>query len=127
MSLRTALGRVKGLGSAKTGLAHWQNQRLSALCLIPLSLWFVYALMGLVYAPLADVVAWVRTPYVTVLLLALILALFRHAQLGLQVVLEDYVHSPFLQLAGQVLVRGGAGLGALIAIVSILKIAFGGN
>ncbi|MSR14673.1 MAG: succinate dehydrogenase, hydrophobic membrane anchor protein [Gammaproteobacteria bacterium] len=123
MSLRTALGRVKGLGSAKAGLAHWQSQRLSALCLIPLSLWFVYALMGIVNQPFADVVTWIRTPYVTVLLIALVLALLRHLQLGLQVVLEDYVHSPILQIASQVLLRGGAGIGALIAIFSILKIA----
>ncbi len=127
MSLRSALGQVKGLGSAKAGLEHWRGQRLTALCLIPLTLWFVYALMGIVYAPHAEVVDWIRTPYVTVLLLALVIALFRHLQLGLQVVLEDYLHLPWLQITTQVLLRGSAALGALIAAVSILKIALSGN
>lgn len=127
MNLRSDLGRVKGLGSAKAGLGHWRAQRLSAVCLIPLTLWFVYALMGIVFAPYAEVVAWIRTPYVTILMLALLIALFWHLQLGVQVVLEDYIHSPWLQVAAQIVLRGATALGALIAIVSILKIALGGN
>lgn len=127
MSLRSDLGRVKGLGAAKEGLSHWRLQRLTALALIPLALWFVTTVMALVGAPHATVVAWIAQPHVTVLLLALCLALFWHLQLGLQVVLEDYVHAAWLQIAAQVAVRGAAVLGALVAAVSILKISAGVN
>jgi succinate dehydrogenase / fumarate reductase membrane anchor subunit len=125
MSLRSDLGRVKGLGAAKEGLGHWRLQRLTALALIPLTLWFVVTVLALVSAPYAAVVSWVAQPHVTVLLLALSLALFRHLQLGLQVVIEDYVHAAGLQVVAQVAVRGAAILGALIAAVSILKIYVG--
>ncbi|MBI2802288.1 MAG: succinate dehydrogenase, hydrophobic membrane anchor protein [Gammaproteobacteria bacterium] len=125
MSLRSNLGRVKGLGSAKQGVHHWRVQRLSALALIPLSLWFVTALMGLVTAPHSAVVAWLAQPHITVLLLALVTALFWHAQLGLQVVIEDYIHRPGRQIAAQLVVRAGAILGALAALVAILKISLG--
>ncbi len=127
MSLRSDLGRVKGLGSAKSGLEHWRLQRITALALVPLALWFVYALMSLVGAPYEAVVAWVAAPHITVLLLALIVALFWHAQLGLQVVLEDYIHAAWLQIAAQVAVRGACVLGALLGVVSILKISLGAS
>lgn len=127
MSLRSELGRVKGLGSAKEGVGHWKLQRLTAIALIVLSLWFVTALMSVVGAPHAEVVAWVGETHVTVLLLALSLALFWHLQLGLQVVIEDYVHTPWLQICLQLAVRTFAALGALLAIVSILKISLGVN
>ena len=125
MSLRSDLGRVKGLGSAKEGLGHWRLQRLTAIALVPLALWFVTALMSLITAPHAQVVMWISKPYVTVLLLALVVSLFWHVKLGLQVVIEDYVHSPWLQIALQVGVRWAAALGALLAIVSIIKISIG--
>ena len=125
MSLRSDLGRVKGLGSAKQGVHHWRVQRLTALALLPLSLWFVTALMSLVTAPHSAVVAWIAQPHITVLLLALVMALFWHAQLGLQVVIEDYIHRPGRQIAAQLVVRAGAILGALAALVAILKISLG--
>lgn len=123
MNLRTDLGRVKGLGSAKEGVGHWRLQRLTALALVPLSLWFVLSLLCMFGGSHAEVVAWVSAPHVTVLLIALSAALFWHLQLGLQVVVEDYVHTAWKQIALQVLLRIGAGLGALIAIVSVLKIS----
>lgn len=127
MSLRSDLGRVKGLGSAKEGLGHWRAQRMTAIALLPLALWFVTSLMALINAPHAAVVAWIAKPHVAVLLLALVIALFWHLKLGLQVVIEDYVHSPWLQIIAQVGVRWTAALGALLAIVSILKISVGMN
>ena len=123
MSLRSDLGRVKGLGSAKEGLGHWRLQRLTAVALVPLSLWFVLSLLSVFNDSYADVVAWVSLPHVTVLLIALSVMLFWHLQLGLQVVIEDYVHSAWKQITLQVLLRLAAGLGALIAIVSVLKIS----
>lgn len=123
MSLRTDLGRVKGLGSAKEGVGHWRAQRLTALALVPLGLWFVLSLLCVFDDSHAEVVAWVSAPHVTVLLIALCIALFWHLQLGLQVVVEDYVHTAWKQIALQVLLRIGAALGALAAIVSVLKIS----
>ncbi len=127
MNLRSDLGKVKGLGSAKEGLGHWRLQRLTAIALVPLSLWFVFTLMGLIGAPHAAVIAWVGQLPVTVLLLALVVALFWHLQLGMQVVFEDYVHGPWLQVTLQLATRCFAALGALLAIVSILKISVGMN
>ncbi|MSQ69189.1 MAG: succinate dehydrogenase, hydrophobic membrane anchor protein [Gammaproteobacteria bacterium] len=127
MSLRSDLGRVKGLGSAKAGVHHWRLQRLTALALVPLSLWFVASLMCVFKASHAEVVQWVAQPHVTVLLLALSIALFWHLTLGVQVVIEDYVRTPWKQVVGQVLLRAGAGLGGLLAVVSILKISLGLN
>ena len=127
MSLRSDLGKVKGLGAAKEGVGHWRLQRLTALALLPLALWFVATLLGLIGAPHAVVVAWIGQGHVTVLLLALVIALFWHLQLGLQVVLEDYLHVPWLQITLQLGSRCFAALGALVAIVSILKISVGMN
>lgn len=127
MSLRSDLGKVKGLGAAKEGVGHWRLQRLTALALLPLALWFVATLLGLIGAPHAVVVAWIGQGHVTVLLLALVIALFWHLQLGLQVVLEDYLHVPWLQIMLQLGTRCFAALGALVAIVSILKISVGMN
>lgn len=127
MSLRSDLGKVKGLGAAKEGVGHWRLQRLTALALLPLALWFVATLLGLIGAPHAVVVAWIGQGHVTVLLLALVIALFWHLQLGLQVVLEDYLHVPWLQIMLQLGSRCFAALGALVAIVSILKISVGMN
>ena len=127
MSLRSDLGRVKGLGSAKEGLGHWRAQRMTAIALLPLALWFVTSLMALINAPHAAVVAWIAKPYVAALLLALVVALFWHLKLGLQVVIEDYVHAPWLQISAQVGVRWAAVAGALLAVVSILKISVGMN
>lgn len=123
MSLRSDLGRVKGLGSAKEGVHHWRLQRITAIALVPISLWFVISLLCVFNGTHADVVAWVSAPHVTVLLIALSVLLFWHLQLGLQVVIEDYVHTACKQIALQIALRVAAGLGALVAIVSVLKIS----
>jgi succinate dehydrogenase / fumarate reductase, membrane anchor subunit len=125
MSLRSDLGRVKGLGSAKEGVQHWRLQRLTALALLPLTLWFVMSLLCVFDASHAEAVQWIGQPHVTVLLLALSIALFWHLLLGVQVVIEDYVHTPWQQVLAQVLLRAGVGLGGLLAVVSILKISLG--
>lgn len=126
MSLRSDLGRVRGLGSAKDGVSHWWHQRLSAIALIPLSLWFVVTLLGKFQAGHAAVVAWIGSPFVTVLLLALVVATFYHAKLGLQVVIEDYFHTKLNKFGLLITMKLAVAFGALLAIVAILKIAFGG-
>lgn len=100
MRLMTPLARVRGHGSAKEGAHHWWVQRLTAVALIPLSIWFMSSLFTLMPANYHMVVQWFDSPTVTLLMLLLVIALFYHAQLGMQVILEDYVHdAPFQVIA----------------------------
>ena len=126
MSLRTPLGRVRGLGSAKEGTAHWWAQRLTALALIPLVLWFVVSLIVMTGAGHGAVAEWLQNPVSAVLMLLLILAGFHHAQLGMQVVVEDYVHAEWLKFALATGVRFAAVALGIGAAFSVLKIALGG-
>jgi succinate dehydrogenase / fumarate reductase membrane anchor subunit len=125
-SLRSPLGRARGLGSAKEGTAHWWAQRVTAIALVPLTLWFVANVIALAGAPRIDVLAWLASPVVAVLMLLLVAAVFRHAQLGLQVVVEDYVHAEGVKVAALMFVNGASLLLFALAAFSILKLAFGG-
>lgn len=125
MSLRSPLGRVRGLGSAKSGVHHWWHQRTSAIALVPLSLWFVNAVLGHMQGSHAETLAWIGSPFITVMLVALILAMFYHAKLGLQVVIEDYVHHEIVKLGLLTLMKLTLAFGALLGVVAVLKIAFG--
>jgi len=126
MSLRTPLGRVRGLGSAKTGVHHWWAQRTTAVALVHLILWLVASLASLSGASYDEARAWVSGPFTATLLIALLLAVYYHVQLGLQVVLEDYVHCPWIQVPAQLAVRFACVLLALTGVLSVLKIALGG-
>ena len=99
MSLKSPLGRVLGLGSAGTGTEHWLGQRLSAVAMVPLTLWFAISLLTLPSLDFYSVTAWVAAPLHAVLLILLVLALVYHSSLGTQVVAEDYVHAPGLRVA----------------------------
>ena len=127
MSLRSDLSKVRGLGSAKNGFHHWWLQRLTAVAIIPLSIWFVSELIQNLHSTHQEVVDWISSPVVTVLMLGLICGIFYHAKLGIQVVVEDYVHSELLKLFLIIAVNLGLAFGALIGIVSILKISLGSN
>ena len=96
--LRSPLARAIGLGSAKEGVRHWWAQRISALALVPLALWFVASVVELAGADRALVVAWVHQPLAAMLLVLLVVATFYHGALGLQVVIEDYVANEGLRL-----------------------------
>jgi succinate dehydrogenase / fumarate reductase membrane anchor subunit len=124
--MRTPLGRALGLGSAKEGVGHWWSQRLTALALVPLSLWFVASIISLAGADFVAFTAWVASPLVSVLLILTILATFWHAMLGTQVVIEDYVHGEGAKLALLVLVRFACFALGLAAVFAVLRIAFGG-
>ena len=126
MSLRTDLGRVRGLGSAKEGAAHWWAQRVTAVALIPLSLWLVGALASLAGAEVGAVRAWIANPIVAITLVLLIGVTFHHMQLGMQVVIEDYVHTEWAKISGIVLVKFGAVVLAAAGIFAVLKIALAG-
>lgn len=126
MKMRTLLGNARGMGSAKSGTGHFWMQRLTALALIPLTLWFVAALASMGNVEYAEAVAWVKSPLTAVLLLALIVATFHHMQLGLQVIVEDYVHAEGLKIASLIVMKCGSVLLGLAAAFAVLKVAFGG-
>ena len=123
---RTPLARARGLGSARDGVHHWWVQRLTAIALIPLVVWFAVSLVMLSGADYAVVRAWIGSPLVMVLLILTIGIGLHHGQLGMQVVIEDYVHNDGMKLALIVLMRFIAVFFGLAAIVAILRIGFGG-
>lgn len=125
MSLRTPVGRVLGLGSAKEGASHWWIQRVTSVALVPLTLWFLIALLGLPDHDYATVYAWIAAPLNSVLLVLLAGTLAYHSQLGVQVVVEDYIAHPGIKVAAMLLNNFiHVVLGAL-GIFAVLRIAFG--
>ena len=119
------LARAIGLGSAKAGVGHWWAERVSGLALVPLTLWFVASIIAHTGSEYDTFTAWLRTPLTTVLMVLLLIALFRHTALGLQVVIEDYVHSG-AKFAAVIAVRIGCFVLATSGIVATLHIAFAG-
>jgi succinate dehydrogenase / fumarate reductase membrane anchor subunit len=120
--LRSPLGRARGLGSARAGSKHWWAQRLTSVALVPLTLWFIWSVMRLTGASQGDVADWLASPVRLALLLALIVATFHHLQLGLQVVIEDYVPQEGVKLATVLAVKGLCVLLALICVISALTL-----
>ena len=121
--LRTPLSRAAGLGSAKSGTMHFWRQRMSAVALIPLSIWFVFSVLSLVGGNLAEVLVFLAEPINAVLMFLFLFAALYHMTLGVQVVIEDYVHGERLKLLCLMLNRFFAlGVGAAAAF-SLLKIA----
>jgi succinate dehydrogenase / fumarate reductase membrane anchor subunit len=124
--LRSHLSRARGLGSAKSGVHHFWVQRLTAVALIPLVVWFAVSLVMLSGADYSMVRAWMGSPFVMVLLILTIVIGLHHAQLGIQVVIEDYIHGDGAKLAMIVGVKFIAVFFGLAAAVAILRIGFGG-
>jgi succinate dehydrogenase / fumarate reductase, membrane anchor subunit len=124
--LRSPLNRARGLGSAKSGVHHFWVQRLTALALIPLVIWFAVSLVMLSGADYGMARAWIGSPVVMVLLILTIVIGLHHGQLGIQVVIEDYVHNDGVKLALIVGVKFIAVLFGLAATVAIMRIGFGG-
>ena len=120
--MRSPLGRARGLGSAKAGAGHWWAQRLSSLALVPLTLWFLCAMVRMIGATREDVVSWMAGPLPIVLMIALVIATFHHTALGLQVVIEDYVTNDAVRVGSILLVKGLSLLLALACIVSVLRL-----
>ncbi len=126
MSLRSDLGRVRGLGSAKEGVAHWWAQRVTAVALVPLKMWFLASLASLAGAEAAAVRAWVANPFVAVTLVLLIGVTFYHALLGMQVVIEDYIHAEWVKVSLIMGIKFGGVALAAVGIFAVLKIALAG-
>jgi succinate dehydrogenase membrane anchor subunit len=122
--MRSPLGRARGLGSAKSGATHWWVQRITSLALVPLTLWFLCAMVRMIGATRDDVVLWMAGPLPIVLMIALVIATFHHLQLGLQVVIEDYVDNDVLRIGSILLVKGLSILLALACIVAALRLGF---
>ena len=125
MSLKTPLGRVLGLGSAKEGTDHWWAQRVSAVALILLGSWFVISLLRLDSLTYLDVIRFVGVPLNAVLLSLLSLTLAYHSYLGVQVVIEDYVHAPGAKVVSLLLSRFAHAFVAIAAVYAILVIGIG--
>lgn len=125
MTLRSPIGRARGLGSAKSGAGHFWAQRITAIGLLPLTLWFVMSIIGLAGADYAVFKGWLSNPFNATMMLLVVLTAVWHAVLGVQTVVEDYVHTESSKWA---LLIGSRLLGAFLAVfmtVSILKVAVG--
>ncbi|MBT5072659.1 MAG: succinate dehydrogenase, hydrophobic membrane anchor protein [Kordiimonadaceae bacterium] len=123
MSLRSPLGKVRGLGSAKNGTHHWWMQKLTAVALIPLTIWFVASVVQMTQADYEIVINWMNSPLVAVLMILFVSTGIYHLKLGLQVIIEDYIHTEGAKMALQVIVTFGCVALATTALFSILKIA----
>ena len=127
MRMETPIGRVRGLGSAKSGAHHWWLERLTSISTLVLFVWFLVSISRLPALDHETVVEWLESPIVAVPMLLLVVSTFWHLKLGLQVVIEDYVHEGGLKLFSITLLNFFViALGAL-AFYSVLKIAFGGG
>ena len=124
MSLRNPLAIAKNHGSAKSGVHHWTTQRLSALLLIPLVGWLLFCICMAMSTDFATMRLWLAQPWNTVAALLLNATLFYHGQLGMQVIIEDYIHNRWLEISLQIVVKLGALILAVLGTLAILRIAF---
>ena len=126
MTMRSSLGRVRGLGSAKSGTAAWWAERLTALALIPLGLWFVIALIGGVASDYAAAKAWLGKPGTLTMMVLLIGVIFWHVKLGLSVIVEDYIHDKTMEVAALIAIKFGTVFLGTFCIISVLMIGLKG-
>ncbi len=122
--MKTPLSRARGVGAAHSGLHHWTVERITAIALIPLTLWFIYAVLHLIGADYPAVHRWVAHPVNTVLLLALVAMTFHHMQLGLQVIIGDYITTTTVQSMAVLANKAVALILTLLCVVSVLRLAF---
>ena len=122
MEYRSPLANVRGLGSAKSGTSHWWMQRVTAVALVPLSFWLIKFLDLSLTAPFQETIAWLTLPLNTVFIVALILAIFYHAALGLQVVIEDYIAAEGIKIVAVWTVNLSFLMLALAALIAVFRI-----
>lgn len=120
--MRSQLGRVRGLGSARAGSGAWWVERLTSLALVPLTLWFIASAISLEHATRADMIAWLHAPVPLTLMLCLIVATFWHMELGLRVVVEDYVHHDVSRMTLLLLIRTACIVAGILCIISALRL-----
>ncbi|TWT15634.1 succinate dehydrogenase, hydrophobic membrane anchor protein [Reyranella sp. CPCC 100927] len=124
--LRSPLARVRGLGSAQDGTHHWWLQRVTAIALVPLVVWFIISMLRVAPEGQAAVRAWIASPITMTMLILFIAVGLWHAALGMQVVIEDYVHTKGWRIGLDLAVKFIAAALIVAGIVAIFKIAFGG-
>ncbi|MBC6404956.1 MAG: succinate dehydrogenase, hydrophobic membrane anchor protein [Rhodospirillales bacterium] len=126
MSLKSPLGTVRGLGSAKEGVQHWWAQRVTAIALIPLGLWFVISVIAMAGAGHDDMAAWLSSPFSAGLAVLLIVATFWHAMLGVQVAIEDYVHNEAMKIGLLLAIKGLLVLLGTACVLSVIVLLLQG-
>ena len=126
MTLRTPLGRVLGLGAAKSGVHHWWMQRLTSVALVPLSIWFVVSLLALPSLDHGTVTAWMGQSWTALLLVLFVLVGAWHSQLGVQVVVEDYVHGAGTKTLMLAVLGFAHVVAAAAAVFAVFRVALGG-
>lgn len=127
MSLRTPLRRVLGTGSAKEGVHHWWQQRLTSVALVPLTVWFAVSILALPSFDYATLAAWMHGATSALLLILLVLVGTWHSQLGVRVIVEDYVHAPGARAVTLTLLSFLHALLAAAGVLAVLKMALGGG
>jgi succinate dehydrogenase / fumarate reductase, membrane anchor subunit len=125
MSVRSPLARARGLGPARAGVGHWSHQRLTAIANLLLVAWFLLSALALAGAGYAEVRAWLAAPLSASLMILLVISTFYHARLGVQVVIEDYVHHEGIRLAALVALTLVICALAVACIVAVLKVSIG--
>ena len=122
---RSQLGQVRGLGTAHAGVEHWRIERVTAIALVPLTIWFVIAVLSMLGADQPVIAHWIGQPWNAVLLLALVVLTFHHTQLGLQVIYEDYFHIKWQQNVAIYGTKALCLLLGLLGVLSVLRLALG--
>jgi succinate dehydrogenase / fumarate reductase membrane anchor subunit len=123
---RSPFDQPQGLGSARAGAGHWWMQRVTAVALVPLTLWIAASLIARARGDYVAFILWLRTPWTTVVIVLLLIALFYHVALGLQVIVEDYVHTERMKIRTVVVIHLGCFALAVAGIIATLRIVFGG-
>ena len=126
MELRSTLGHVRGLGSSKEGVHHWWGQRVTAIALVPLSIWFVFSVIGLMGADLATFQEWLGVFGNSLMMIVFVLVLFQHAYLGMQVVIEDYVGGEAAKVTTLMVVKFVLFVLAASSVYAVVRLSFGG-
>ncbi|CAO3448611.1 succinate dehydrogenase, hydrophobic membrane anchor protein [Azospirillum largimobile] len=124
-TLRSPLQVARGLGSAKHGTEHWWSQRLTSIALVPLTVWFVFGVIGHLGADHAAFIAWMKSPFSAVMMVLTAVVTFHHAQSGLQVVIEDYVHVEWQKMALIIGVKFLSFALAAACVLAVVKIFIG--
>jgi len=120
--LRSQLKRARGLGPAHAGSGAWRAERLTAIALVPLTLWFIVSIIRLEGTTRAGMITWLHAPVSLVLILCLVVATFWHTEQGLRVVIDDYIHNDAVRIAMLLLSRGVCIVAALLCVIAALRL-----